>query len=128
VNLLSTFINFPVVKCRMKLQEASLLYEMTHHKFISLPLKTADFVLKNSLYLTRANLFNTPMSSRNFSEHTVLLYKLNVRNNNKSLIRRDRRSNQVQPTSFTILYSCKQFNSKKNVCGGQSLAPLVRDY
>jgi len=60
---------------------------MTYYSFISLALKGRRFCTHNNFHLKQINLCNTPISSRNFSKHTVLLNKLNARNNNKPLIR-----------------------------------------
>ena len=75
---------------------------MTYHSFISLTLKGRRFCTRNSLNLKQANLCNIPISSRNFSKHAVLLYKLDARNNNKSLIRRVRTDDRIKSNPFHL--------------------------
>lgn len=48
------------------------------------------------------DVYNAPISSHKFSNHTVLLYKLSVRNNNKSLISCVRRDDRIKSSPFPL--------------------------
>jgi len=88
----------------MNLLDAFVSYEMTYQYriFISLAIKDRRLCTHNNLNLKQANLCNIPISSRNFSKHTVLLYKLNARNNKKSLIRRVRTDDRIKSNPFHL--------------------------
>jgi len=94
----------------MNLLDAFVSYEMTCHSFISLALKGRRLCTHNSLNLKQDNLCHIAISSRNFSKHTVLLHKLNARNNNKSLIRRVRTDDRIKSNPFHLPF-CTRVNN-----------------